>query len=804
MDDYADLLEKAQSAPAIDAATSPAVSLSIAADAIPAQEAEYQRLARKYNVPVDIPRAMPEEYRSKAKLDDALSASSGNPALQNWLANPDKARIAQNDVGTLGTIGRLFGSFKGGFMTAHLQAEDTDLNMAELNNRQMSDAEIRRMSQITQEIGDLAKLKDNESATDYGARTAGYSARQFGSNLYAGAQGAGYGGVAGAALGAIPTVGVGAPFGAGIGMIVGGAMSAGLYSYRMEASGAWKELKERKDVSGAPLDKDVARAAAHATGVINGAIEIGSDIAIGWLVSKIPGVKEMIGNAVGTTAVKAAIREAAISNPGKMATVWAALKTALGISATEGSEEFVQQLAGGAVQRIAEGASGQTFTPKPWSEDVKEGVSAAGEAFTGTLLTLGLFAGSGHYISTRRQVKESERISQALEHYTKLEEIFKRSNDSEVRTLDADTFAEISQQMADGTEGAPKSVFIDARTLATTLQENPEAAAVFNQMSPEVQQQITDAVPGASIELPIGELLSKATGTPLEAALLPHLRTQEDGLSQTEAKEADAELVKMVDQETERIISESQKGEKIRTEANQIHDYYSQQLQATGVYTKSQSDEMALLTKASFVALSTRSGMTPLEFQRKYPLQIVAGGAIGEAFTQDRPGNPNFDKWFSDSKVVDEQGNPLVVYHGTAQEMVGGAFNADMAKSEGGAFYFSHSSLMKNPATNANDYARNRSGDAPNVIPVYLRMENPLVTGFTEPMPEGDSAISAWLDRMQKFNRSIDMSKDQYYKRAIDDSPMRPMSTSPLAPSRSRASSIAAHSTRTTRTSCTN
>lgn len=30
--------------------------------------------------------------------------------------------------------------------------------------------------------------------------------------------------------------------------------------------------------------------------------------------------------------------------------------------------------------------------------------------------------------------------------------------------------------------------------------------------------------------------------------------------------------------------------------------------------------------------------------------------------------NPNFKKWFGDSKVVDENGNPLVVYHGTAND----------------------------------------------------------------------------------------------------------------------------------------
>ena len=30
--------------------------------------------------------------------------------------------------------------------------------------------------------------------------------------------------------------------------------------------------------------------------------------------------------------------------------------------------------------------------------------------------------------------------------------------------------------------------------------------------------------------------------------------------------------------------------------------------------------------------------------------------------------NPAFRRWFGDSKVVDERGEPLVVYHGTAAD----------------------------------------------------------------------------------------------------------------------------------------
>jgi hypothetical protein len=120
--------------------------------------------------------------------------------------------------------------------------------------------------------------------------------------------------------------------------------------------------------------------------------------------------------------------------------------------------------------------------------------------------------------------------------------------------------------------------------------------------------------------------------------------------------------------------------------------------------------------------------------------------------------------------VVDAEGRPLVVYHGTATPGFS-EFDPKQARSEGGAFFFSHSSLMKNPATNANGYATRRGGavDDGAVMPVYLRMTNPLIAGFTEPMPEGDEAIVQWLDRMQKFNRKLDANKNEYYQRTIKE-----------------------------------
>jgi hypothetical protein len=83
---------------------------------------------------------------------------------------------------------------------------------------------------------------------------------------------------------------------------------------------------------------------------------------------------------------------------------------------------------------------------------------------------------------------------------------------------------------------------------------------------------------------------------------------------------------------------------------------------------------------------------------------------------------PAFKKWFGDSKVVDEDGNPLVVYHGTNKnvnefsKMRIGESSGNMGFI-GSGFYFSAQQNV------ANAYADKKGG---NIMPVYLSLQNPL------------------------------------------------------------------------------
>lgn len=69
--------------------------------------------------------------------------------------------------------------------------------------------------------------------------------------------------------------------------------------------------------------------------------------------------------------------------------------------------------------------------------------------------------------------------------------------------------------------------------------------------------------------------------------------------------------------------------------------------------------------------------------------------------------NDNFLVWFGDSKVVDEQGNPLVVYHGS---------NVKIEKFEDVITYFTDDYM------NADGYA---GGEY--IYEVYLSIQNPLI-----------------------------------------------------------------------------
>ncbi|MBY0465136.1 MAG: hypothetical protein K2W33_09345, partial [Burkholderiales bacterium] len=91
--------------------------------------------------------------------------------------------------------------------------------------------------------------------------------------------------------------------------------------------------------------------------------------------------------------------------------------------------------------------------------------------------------------------------------------------------------------------------------------------------------------------------------------------------------------------------------------------------------------------------------------------------------TDTLTGAPAFRAWFGDSKVVDADGRPLVVYHGTATDFE--SFdNAKTGANDGGLWGRGHY-FAANPEV-ASSYAM-RQGDEARVVPAYVAIKNPLI-----------------------------------------------------------------------------
>lgn len=137
------------------------------------------------------------------------------------------------------------------------------------------------------------------------------------------------------------------------------------------------------------------------------------------------------------------------------------------------------------------------------------------------------------------------------------------------------------------------------------------------------------------------------------------------------------------------------------------------------------------------------------------------------AATYDQSGRlltdtPAFKAWFGDSKVVDENGEPLVVYHGTNQDFE--AFDVakigSSATAEGYGFYFA-----ENP-----DVARGYERDGGSLMRVFLSIQNP-IDSKAEAFSREDAAKlvrAAISEEVGKYPDEIEDYRNGFLSNVVD------------------------------------
>lgn len=133
---------------------------------------------------------------------------------------------------------------------------------------------------------------------------------------------------------------------------------------------------------------------------------------------------------------------------------------------------------------------------------------------------------------------------------------------------------------------------------------------------------------------------------------------------------------------------------------------------------------------------SVFSGIERGEVGSRQPGTDMAGSERFAA-QQRQTDTAAFKRWFGDSKVVDAEGNPLVVYrgeHGESDEVIRSRLGSISFGSSGGASIY---------ATSPNNRVLDSEAESPRVIPAYLRIENPIINDPTDPFIDAPVLIKA-------------------------------------------------------------
>jgi hypothetical protein len=132
------------------------------------------------------------------------------------------------------------------------------------------------------------------------------------------------------------------------------------------------------------------------------------------------------------------------------------------------------------------------------------------------------------------------------------------------------------------------------------------------------------------------------------------------------------------------------------------------------------------------------------------------------------PDTPEFKQWFKDSKVLDKNGKPLIVYHGTDKNF--SEFKYDSKKAIG---------IWSSPNPEiASEYANisSRGGDASTVYPLYLSIQNPAsrkdYLRTRKIAEEQSNRESRWADHDARHRQLlIDEGFDGIYLQGITQDP---------------------------------
>jgi hypothetical protein len=536
-------------------------------------------------------------------------------------------------------------------------------------------------------------------------------------------KGAGTAAAVGAATGA--AVGKGDPRlilkGAKMGAKLGGTGGGLLASFNAERGSSYPEFLRQRSDDGQPVDEFAARTAATVYGAAAAVVEME---ALGVTVKALGPLGDVLKGATGKAFLKAMLQNpthrAILADAGKRYG-----KAILAESTEEALQNLLQDVAG-YFAKVATAGEGQQANVRGAAVAAGEVAlkTAGGMAVTG--LPMGFVSVATHEMARERALKAGEQVRA----------IAQSIKDAPAAIAAPGPVASLIQKETAKTGEEVTHLFIDPKAFAQLFQRakaDPRQAALelLGDEGPAVLDEALAT--GGKLEVTLKDYVEKWGQTELAAALALDTATRPWAQTANEAAQTPAEDEKSVKDlvakfEKEELAPESQ------AEAEMLAAL-RQGLTGTGKFDAKKVGTKVALWRAWVRTMAKRTGVPADELYRNVSvtvgnatpeeeeaaLEAVAGPEAALAQRQRQTlsaatETPEFKAWFGDSKVLDDGGRPLVVYHGTDADAPFTAFRtlgADIGVHFG-------------TAKAANDRINELNNWQQRIYPVFLRIKNPL------------------------------------------------------------------------------
>ena len=240
---------------------------------------------------------------------------------------------------------------------------------------------------------------------------------------------------------------------------------------------------------------------------------------------------------------------------------------------------------------------------------------------------------------------------------------------------------------------------------------------------------------GTDVRVPLTKFMAAADSEHYEPLLQDIRMNQADDTMRESARKADKEIDDLVAEASD-ILESDETATEFKQSADGVYDTVLQGLLNTGL-PRRQAEGAAAMHRAFASVMAQDTGRLPLDVyqERELAFRNAAGEAPAGSTIMDQPGTTAFDNWFQNSVVVDENGNPLIVYHGTTQDFT------TFERPEGAAMGYHFGTSQA-----AADIYGDEIPENARTIPVYLSIKNPLVVPFDTGFYDADITLQYLRD----------------------------------------------------------